>query len=433
MSLSRPAAALVLLSVLLAGCSSIGEGTYPSDLTITYGTQGSSVVEVSECSIFNLNAIVSFDGDGTSTGDFSQRVSWESSDPGVASISNGDLFPEGTDGTTVYGQGVVIARRPGYATIRAEYLEFSAAIVVEILPLNDIRIEPEMAHVAAHTRQNFALVGEVENNPDTYYLTDLVSWTVEPAANNAYMDADYSGRLIAGSADAAAPVRIVAELPECGRYAVREVTIEEPSNFDLRHEADANAVLPLGYTEMVQLWAQFADGSTEQNLSNQVEVAVSDAELIQSLTIISSASNEYALLVDPLITSDEDIDDADLVYLDIGLPRREEVFQTKFWQLADLELVAMSTPTDTLSISYPDTYALQVEGTFEDGSERDITRHLNWLISSGSGGSVGSNYSSAGVITPSNERANIEIRATSSDNDDLSALEYDVSLYPYQP
>lgn len=430
--LPQPAAMLALGAVLLSACSSIGEGTYPSKLSVTY-SDDSSVAEVSECSIFNLNAIVTFDGDDSSSGDFSERVSWDSSDPGVVSVSNGDLIPEGTDGRTVYGAGVVIARRPGTATVRAEYLDFTASIVVEVLPLSDIRIEPELAHVAARTRQNFALVGEVEGNPDSYYLTDLVSWEVEPAANNAYMDVDYSGRLVAGSADAQTPVRVVAQLPECGRYATQELTIVEPTGFALRYEATDNGVLPLGYSETVQLWAQFADGSSEQNLTNQIAVEVSDAAQLQALTIIETDTREYALVVEPLATDDEELDDADPVYLDISLERRDEVFRSKSWELAALELVAMDSATDALSITYPDTYALEVSGTFEDGSERAITRHLNWIVSDGSGGSVGSSYSNAGLVSSSNERANITVRASSSDNDDLSALEFEAALYPYQP
>lgn len=141
--------ALTGLALLgLAGCDSIGDGSTIVALEVQSAAGDTTdPFMVHRCLRDQLVAIATFT-DGTRA-NYSGRVTWESSDPAVVAVSNGDLpAVQIVDGAFAassfnYGSGILEPRAAsGTATVTARFLSFAASRQVQLYDAQTFRIVP---------------------------------------------------------------------------------------------------------------------------------------------------------------------------------------------------------------------------------------------------------------------------------------------------
>ena len=418
---SRAKFLLTLSCLAAAGCSGVGEGTQPTGIMLG-GPSGESSVDVAECSIFNLYAYIEINDELEDGADFSSRVSWSSDNPTVADVSNSDIAPDGTNDGSVYQSGVVIARQPGAATIRAEYLDFSATIPVNVSELNGIEIIPSLTRIAEGTSQEFILQGYVAGSAEPQNLGSNAIWSFTAPTTNMVLQSSSSGVVTAGDASSS-PNELEARLAECGRSASITLFADTPTGYRVDYDNGDNPLLPLDYSEAFSVWAEFSNGEA-QNLSNQASTDLEDDDPLQALLATSSEPGQERILV---YAYEETSNDS----FELTLPGIDTVnLQSKAWTVTEQDLEAISSPQTEWQLVFPDTAQLQVMGLFEDGNYIDISRHVSWTSSDESLLIVSNAAADAGLITGSDLRASVDVEAQATQNADLSVLSFDIELQP---
>jgi hypothetical protein len=135
-------AAMALASAALGACSNeVGEGVAPKSLLITNIAPAPitpvASVQAYQCLTSALRAVMVFSNG--QEGNFSARVIWSSSNPGVVEISNGDIPVPG--GTGFYARGVLIGVGAGNATITASYSGITASTDVSVSTPQSIQLK----------------------------------------------------------------------------------------------------------------------------------------------------------------------------------------------------------------------------------------------------------------------------------------------------
>lgn len=410
-----------MLCLVAAGCSGVGEGTQPTGITLG-GPSGESSVDVAECSIFNLYAYIEINDELEDGADFSSRVTWSSDNPTVADVSNGDITPDGVTDGSVYQSGVVIARQPGAATIRAEYLEFTATIPVSVSELTGLEIVPSLTRIAEGTRQEFIMQGYVAGSVEPQDLGSNASWSFTAPTTNMVLDNSYSGLVTAGNASSA-PNELEARLAECGRSVSTTLFADTPSGYRVDYDNGDNALLPLGYSEAFSVWAEFSNGEA-QNLSNQITTDLDDDVPLQAVLATSAEPGDERIL---LYANEETIDDS----FELTLPGLDQLtLESKAWTVSEQDLEAIAAVQTEWELVFPDTAQLQVMGLFDDGNYIDITRHVSWTSADASVLSVSNAAADAGVILGGDVKATVEVEAEATQNADLSVLTFTIDVLP---
>lgn len=407
--------------LVAAGCSGVGEGTQPTGIMLG-GPSGESSVDIAECSIFNLYAYIEINDELEDGADFSSRVTWSSDNPTIADVSNGDIVPEGASDDSVYQRGVVIARQAGAATIRAEYLDFTATIPVNVSELSGLEIIPSLTRIAEGTSQEFIMQGYVAGSVEPQNLGSNATWSFTAPTTNMVLSDSYSGLVTAGDGSNA-PNELQARLAECGRNVSTTLFADTPTGYRVDYDHGDNPLLPLGYSEAFSVWAEFGNGE-EQNLSNQISTDLDDDAPLQALLASSSEPGDERILV---YANEETSDDS----FELTLPGIDELnLQSKLWTVTEQDLQAISTPQSEWELVFPDTAQLQIIGLFDDGNSIDISRHVSWTSYDESVLSVSNASADAGVITGGDIKASVEVEAEATQNADLSVLTFTIELLP---
>lgn len=409
MSMRSFCSAALVAALLGAGCSSdnsaVGDGTAPTALYVGVSAPGEGALTLPECTAQTLKSFLEFDHGAGDTGDFTERSEWRSSDPSTAFV--GDGVSPSPDGV-VYPKGYVVGIKPGAAVVTASYLEFEASMTVEVPPLQSLVIEPALTDIAENVAQKFDLKAVFLENTADQDVSSTAQWRFAATTTEAYANANGGGQVQANSATSTTPLELVAEMPECGREVSTQFRVSQIEGLDLDYEFGDEPVLPLGYSEAVAVQARFAspDGSetTRQNLSSVVEIENDDDDYI------SVSRGEDALYV---VAGDDAAD----VFFDVSLDTESRDFfiPTKIWKLQDIALLDVHLSPQELRITYPETGQFTVTGTFEDGRERPITRHVSWTSSDTVGATVSAAYDSAGEVSVGNVDIDVEIEASSAD------------------
>lgn len=420
MCCSSPAKALLaLIALSISACNSVGAGTQPTGLVVG-GPSGETSVDIAECSIFNLYAYLEVNDEVDTTADFSSRVDWSSDNPTIAEVSNGDVVPEGLSDGQVYQRGVVIARQPGAATIRAHYLDFSSTIVINVSGLSALSIEPALTTLAAGTSQQFVLQGQVADSVEAVDFSANAQWSFTTPTTNLRLSDDASGTLIAGSSGDSTTT-LQARLSECGRHTSTQLKVATPSAYRIEYDNGDNPRLPLGYSEAFSVWADFNSGQS-QNLSAQISTDLDDDDPLQALVAQSSPPGQERVLI---YTQAETADQA----FEIILPGEDEIrLISKAWTVSEQDLQAISSPQTESQLVFPDTAQLQVMGQFDDGNVLDISRHVDWSSADDSLLSVSNVAANAGEIAGANLNARVEVEALAPQNADLDPLRFSIQL-----
>jgi hypothetical protein len=113
----------------LAGCGgAVGSGNGPSRMVISAPSQIAPLpaLRMYECLTSGLRALLYFQ-DG-SVGDFTNRVTWSSSNPGAVQVSNGDVAGPGG----FYARGVLVPTGQGNAIVTANYFGIIGQTAVSV-------------------------------------------------------------------------------------------------------------------------------------------------------------------------------------------------------------------------------------------------------------------------------------------------------------
>jgi hypothetical protein len=376
----------LVAALLLAACgdTSVSEGTEPVALTVNLaGATGT--VAVSECILSQATATLYFDGNlGLSSGDFSARAVWTSSDPGVVAVSNGELPAAG--GSGYYAAGVLLPRRTGVAQVSAKYLDFTSTMTVEVQPVL-MTLEPALSEIAERSSQSFELK-LASSSGLVVSAAEGIGWSIDQAVTNANVDS--SGKLTANAAgDARFTLR--AQPVGCDRSASMSLKVSAIDHLSYSRE-QPEAPLPVGYSDLLKVYAYFADaGSPPQNLTAQLSYEAEDDEIL-GLTL----GSDY-LLVTALDTGSSgasaSFEPENGKALSLTLPS----YVTEELEPSDLRL----TP-DSQRLVYPATGLVSALALFEDGIERPVSRHVVWSSSDSNLLTVNGSGDSAGEISTAN-------------------------------
>lgn len=412
----RRVAGLPLAFALCACSEGAGEGTKPVELFLGVGTRSASV-ELSECGSASLSAYVVFDGEnGTSVGDYTGRALMASDDPATVFISDG-ITP--SPAGTVHAAGTVLGLRPGVAIIHASYLDFVADISVAVRPLSALKIEPALSHVAENLPQKFDLIARSGETLPEQDVSSLASWSFEPPTARASVGAE--GAVQANSARAGEDdetLSLVARLPECGRLIEHQFRVAPVAGIELEYEFGDETLLPLATSESIRVYARFADqGAARQNLSAAAELSdvpdellnvQQDGDAIYVGTLEETGSAGFTLEVSS--------------GAGFSMP-------TKTWSLQDRTLHHVDITPSILALRYPDEGQLHAIGTFTDGTQRDITRHVAWASLDSEALSVSSAQSDAGLVTVLDLDRDVSVEASSEAAEDSTPGSATVKIF----
>lgn len=399
------ALALSVAAALLFGCSKdiVGEGQKPTRMYLGVSTE-EEATQMAECTSAQMNAYVVFDGDnGESIGTYNDRAQWSSDNPSVVLVSDGvTASPDGT----VYTVGTIVGLRPGVATISASYLDFHAAITVDVSEMSGLRIDSDLTDIGAQLDQAFVLKAVLSEGSPEQDITTSAAWRFDPATSQAYVDSA-TGLVHANSETGGQNLRLVARLPECDREVSTSFRVSPVQALQIDYERGADVVaLPEGFSESFTVYASFADTSApRQNVTTQMTVDEIDDDYIAA----TLGEDAYYVTADDRVGSGR---------LELSLDPLDLKITTKSWQVQDSTLIDLQLTPDDLRITYPDTGQLIATGTFDNGLVMPVTRHVSFTSADAEVLTVGGGNDTAGEVTTTNTDANVEVSASIAVDDD---------------
>ncbi len=382
----------------LAGCGGVsldvGTGTGPTGLYIAYGSQ-TTAFEIPECLAAAASAVLVFAGDSASNGDFSSRVSWHSNAPDILYVADG--VNPGPDGLLL-AAGTMVGLKPGQAQLTATFSTFTANASVEVRALDGIRIDPQLTDIAERLSQPFHLLLRPTADSPEQDETASVVWSFARPTASAAVEAS-TGVVSANSAGSEA-IELRAHLQGCGREVGLPLRVSTPRTLRVDYEQGSEPRLPVGYSEAVSVYAEFAtEGSTAQNLSSLVEIDGLDDDRL-SLTPGTDALYVQALA---------EVGDTGFT---LSLPDGSLSVASKRWQTTDAELLSFTLSPEALDVVYPATGQLTALGLFDDGVTRPVTRHVAWTSDGGTALITSGLVDEAGKVSVSNAELSTTVTAT---------------------
>lgn len=392
---------LAVLWLAACGKDVLPAGVEPSALYLDAGSGSTRSFSVSECTASQVSAVLLFTGEAATVGDFTNRVQWHSSSPETLFVSDG-VTPY-SDGL-IYAAGALLAIRPGSAQITATYLSFTASATVEVRELDSLRIEPELTDLAENLQQQFNLyVRYAEGQPEQLATTNA-QWSFPVTTASAAVVAA-TGLVTTNSADAGT-LELSAQLAGCARDVRTRFRVSTVQSLEVGYEQASELRLPVGYSEAVTVHARFAAAdSTLQNVAGFVEVDGLDDDLL-ALT-----AGTDALYVQAVDTSASNAASGFTMTLDSA----RLTVQSKLWTPVETDLLSLKISPVDLRMQFPDTPVLQALGTFADGVQRPIGRHVTWLSGATSLAIGGGINDTAGKLTSEDVDATVEVTATQAE------------------
>lgn len=423
------------LATMLSACSGsgldVGEGTYPEELFLGIGARLASL-DMDECTSTQLYAYFRFDGESESVSDFTARAGFRSSDP--ATVFVGDGISRSPDGT-VYAPGALIAIKPGLATISASYLDFNATIAVQVQALNALRIEPALTDIAEDLPQKFDLVAAFHQERPEEDVSEIAAWSFETATGRAAVDA--GGAVQANRArDDDPALTLIARLPECGRSASTTFRVSKIDALELEYEFGDDARLPLGTTEGVRVQARFANpDAVRQNISRSAELENVPDDFLTVGIQQSATPTSLEDIVNPVTIRNDLLlvgttGEAGTGAFDIRVRSGGgHLVRTRTWSVLDIGLDSVRVAPDVISVRYPASGKLTAIGRFDNGMERDISRHVAWTSPFPQAAEVSAAPDDAGRVNVANVDLDLLIEARNDTAQRIPADDAVVRIY----
>ena len=390
--------AAVSAGLLLAACKGVsldvGSGTGPTALYIAYGTR-TTAFEIPECLGTAATAVLEFGDSTTNVGDFTSRVVWHSSAPDILYVADG--INAGPDGVLL-NAGTLVGLKPGQAQLSATFSTFTATASVEVRALAGVRIDPQLTDISERLDQQFRLLVRPTAESPEQDETASVRWSFARTTASAAVETA-TGLVTANSANST-PIELRARLLACGRELGLPLRVSTPRNLRVDYEMGSELRLPVGYSEALRVYAEFAtEGSVAQNLSTVVEIDGLDDD---RLGITNGTAALYVQALETIAGTG----------FTLRLPDRSLSIASKRWQTTNAELLRFALSPATISVIYPATGQFAVTGLFDDGVSRPVTRHVAWSSDDSSISVATGLLDTAGEVTVPNGEVTTTVTAT---------------------
>ncbi|WP_156966333.1 hypothetical protein [Algiphilus aromaticivorans] len=309
---------------LLAGCDAVGDGVAPTGLTFEPNFQATGLTareaeeaqeafengepfRITECIPAQARTVLEFDnGARENATQRSENIRYSSSDESVLEVSNFDI-PLTVNPDQPFPRGTLIPRSPGTATVTVNFSNFETSMEVEVQPLGEI--EPFVDFPRALAPNAFAeVVANAEVNGQTLSvsnaaalkLTDVNSGDPSEAVRS---DRTADGRVFVRGLLPAVDQQAELDFALCDRQFTQEFDVAEISELQLARAEDDGEPAVIGFSELLEATAVFADGS-EQRLSEQVSFSRPEEE--DNLLLLLNTQTRGNSLLLPLSGSEGD-------------------------------------------------------------------------------------------------------------------------------
>ena len=318
---------------------------------------------------FNASAV--FD-DGT-TDNITWQTTFASSDPTIASISNGGGFAGWTQ-----------TLKPGKVTITATWQGFKATGEVEVTAaeVKSIEISPTQPTVGPGTYIKLNAVAVMTDNT-TQNISWMASWSSDkPAIATVFNGAQGNPQANQnkGMVQALSPGVATITVGWGGKTGSTTVTVQQAAIKEIQVTPFA-PILPIGYVTPLQATALFTDLST-QNLTGQVSWVSSDPSVVTVDTI--GFTKGWAT---PLKKGK-----ATITATANGVTGSTEITVT------DAKLQSIEIKSGVKEIQIQQTVPLKALGKFSGGLQLDITAYATWLSSDAKIAGISNAWGSWGQI-----------------------------------
>ncbi len=391
-------ATLCLFVSALGACSgTVGQGNAPKLIVIgssgTTPSQTSSLasLRIYECLPGALAATLYFQ-DGSS-GNFTARAQWSSSNPGTVQVSNGDIAA--ADGSGTYAAGTLVPVTSGSAIITVDYDGLSAQAAVSVGTPQSITLKVEQGgNYLVPASGTFSLgIGTTQSLQVTAWLdgveTDVgayASWSLLSPNDDVATIAASSGTISAVGAGSA-PLTPVASFPVCSRS-----TYDDPAaapTFTVRHiqgvaiepEFSGNPRLLVGNSELMRVIATLDDGGT-QDLSSQATLTSSDTTVAAVSGYTLSAAAAGGTIVGASFSGGGATYTAPSIVVTAATASLQTV--SICWTALADAFSACPASQDAASVTAGSLTPVQYHaiGTYDAGTvTQDITRQVSWASS----------------------------------------------------
>lgn len=402
--------ATVLFSAVamsLCACKEVvGEGQEMTGINVVYN--GEESYATYECTSLQLTALGTFLEDGEETqSDFTGRASWTSSNPAVIGITSG---------------GVAIARAPGSAVIRAQFLDFVDTFTLSATEIFDLHIEPELTQLAPDSKQTFSLKAQLIEDSAEVDLTASANWLLPSSSSPGSLS---GSTLTVNSRPSEQLFPLEAELATCGREVVRELRVGTVASLEILTEQAEDLPIPLSLTEAIRVIAHFVDDTAPvQNLSTQLTIDYLEGTE-EEASLEPAADSVYGndMLILTGLQEDEEIQ-FELTYegTDTSVQTRIYVFDE------DLELESFRIDPVESFLTYPETSQINAYGVYSDGYERPITRAVTMTSQDTDIITVISRTNNAGRVTTVGGNGRGTVRVTTTIDEETESLYSDFEV-----
>lgn len=318
--------------------------------------------------------------DGT-TQNLTSTVTWTSSDPAVATISN-----------AMGSQGLASSMSQGMTDISASLDSFTGVQTLTITPvaLTQINISPLNASLPRGTSRQYSANG-IFSDGSQQDITTSVTWSSSDTTRFDISNANGSEGL--GVAINVGTATVSAAFPGAPT-ASTNVTVGDAALQAIRL-TPSNISLPVGFERQYTAIGDFSDGSS-QDLSNQVTWS----SFAPAVASVSNAAGSRGLVnaVSPGTTN-------------ILATRQGITGQTQI-TVTNATLTSIGVTPNNASVGPGDSIQFTATGNFSDSSSMTITTQVTWASSNTSAATISNAPGSQGRATAGNLPGSSTISAT---------------------
>lgn len=403
-----------LLGLGLAGCNveGLSDGNKPESLEIQ--TEDATAAVLYRCTTPVISAAVTY-SNGLAD-DYTQRVTWSSSDPGVVEVSNGDIEIGSTG--TYYSAGVLVPHTDGNATITAEFVGLSDSADVEVKSPKELWIEGDFNTIATGTSTQLEFYGVLDQDIGEVSLSGSAEWSI-PAADGSLDVASSSGVVSALAPGEAQAIR--AGFATCDEGAEFTIQAQDATGLAAEYEFDEDVELAVGTTERITVYASFEDPDTPwQNISSEVDYELNEDSDDYVATVSASDEALYLLAADEGEAA-----------LDLRFDAADLELTTRFRTFVERDFDSVVITPEQSAIGWSDELQLEAVATdSETGVSQSVTRHISWSLDVSDVLTVSSSDDEAGLVTPLGDQdGEVEIIGTLSGTVDTVDAVVNVLVY----
>jgi YVTN family beta-propeller protein len=339
----------LMMILLLCGCSGSGSNSQPATLVAI--TVAPSALSIAPGTTTQFRATGNY-SDGALV-DLTDSVTWSSSSPEVAGVSNAAGF-----------QGVATAVTVGTSNISATSGTVSGSAVLTCAAVQSISVTPTTQVGLVGTTQQFQALATLANGL-TQDLTKFVSWTSSVPATATVSPTGLASAVSAGTVTITATSGVITGSATFTVATLVSVAI-----------SPANPTIAAGATQQFAALGTLSDGTTDRDVTSLVTWSSADP------AIVTITGGGTATGVSPGSTS---------ISATFGSATQSTVVTVQ-----GPATIAV-TPANASAVA-GSTQQFTATGNFADGSTRDLTTLVTWSSSLPSVATVSNAAGSKGLV-----------------------------------